>query len=45
MYDPVKRALGVNKESTPLLKCVAGGIVGAMGAATSNPADLLKVRM
>ena len=45
MYDPVKRALGVDKESSPILKCVAGGIVGAMGAATSNPADMLKVRM
>lgn len=45
MFDPVKRALGVNKESNPILKCIAGGIVGALGAISSNPADMLKVRM
>ena len=45
MFAPVKRALGVNKESNPILKCVAGGIVGAMGAISSNPSDMIKVRM
>lgn len=45
LYEPIKRATGVTKESNFIYKFMAGGASGLIGSGLANPADLLKVRM
>jgi len=45
LYEPIKRIMGVTKESSHAWKFLAGGMSGLVGSALSNPADLLKVKM
>lgn len=45
-YEPVKDLLGASNRNSPLYKkIVAGAIVGAVGSATANPTDLIKIRL
>lgn len=45
LYEPIKRTMGVTKESSVALKFAAGSLAGLVGSALANPFDLLKIRM
>ena len=44
-YEPIKRGLGVKKDSSMIWKFMAGSMSGLIGSALANPFDLLKIRM
>jgi solute carrier family 25 protein 14/30 len=45
LYEPIKRNLGVTKESNMAWKFLAGSCSGLIGSTIANPFDLMKVRM
>lgn len=45
MYEPIKRATGVQKDSGLMYKFMAGSLSGLIASGIANPMDLLKVRM
>jgi hypothetical protein len=45
LYEPIKHALGVKKDSWFILKFSAGSLAGAIGSIVGNPFDVLKTRM
>ena len=45
LYEPIKRAAGVKKDSWMISKFLAGSASGLIGSVLANPADLLKIRM
>lgn len=46
LFVPIKSAIGAENASAPTWKLfLAGGLSGGIGAAVSNPTDLLKARM
>lgn len=46
LYEPVKNAVGAGDPNAPFaLRLLAGGISGTVAAATTNPTDLVKVRL
>lgn len=44
-YEPIKRGMGVTKDSSMIWKFMAGSMSGLIGSALANPFDLLKIRM
>jgi len=45
LYEPIKHALGVKKDSWFIMKFTAGSLAGAIGSIVGNPFDVLKTRM
>jgi hypothetical protein len=45
LYDPIKHAMGVNNQSSFLMKFTAGSLAGAIGSIVGNPFDVVKTRM
>lgn len=45
LYDPIKHAMGVTKDSAFFFKFAAGSLAGAIGSIAGNPFDVLKTRM
>lgn len=45
LYDPIKHALNVKKDSPFVFKFAAGSLAGAIGSVAGNPFDVLKTRM
>lgn len=46
LYEPVKTAVGAGDPDAPFsLRLLAGGLSGTVAAATTNPTDLVKVRL
>lgn len=45
LYEPIKRGMGLKKDSSAVYKFIAGGMSGLIGSGLANPADLLKIRM
>lgn len=45
LYDPIKKLMGVKKDSNFFLKFTAGSLAGGIGSLAGNPFDVLKTRM
>lgn len=45
LYEPIKVALGADKNSSFILKFSAGSLAGALGSLAGNPFDVLKTQM
>lgn len=45
LYDPIKKVMGVKKDSNFVFKFAAGSLAGAIGSIAGNPFDVLKTRM
>lgn len=45
LYEPIKRNMGVTKESSIGWKFAAGSAAGLIGSTIANPFDLIKIRM
>lgn len=45
LYDPIKKVMGVKKDSNFIFKFTAGSLAGAIGSIAGNPFDVLKTRM
>ncbi len=45
LYDPIKTAMGVTKDSMFIMKFSAGSLAGALGSVVGNPFDVLKTRL
>lgn len=45
LYDPIKTAMGVTKDSMFILKFSAGSLAGALGSIVGNPFDVIKTRL
>ena len=45
LYEPIKRNMGVTKNSSIFWKFAAGSCAGLIGSTIANPFDLLKIRM
>jgi len=45
LYSPLKRLIGINKDSNFAYKFFAGSIAGAIATIAGNPFDVLKTRM
>ena len=45
LYEPIKRGMGVKKDSSVLWKFLSGSMAGLVASAIANPLDLLKIRM
>jgi hypothetical protein len=45
LYDPIKHAMNVTKDSPFIFKFAAGSLAGAIGSIAGNPFDVLKTRM
>ena len=45
LYEPIKKAMGVKKDSHFLMKFTAGSLAGGIGSIVGNPFDVLKTKM
>ena len=45
LYSPIKKVMGVTKDSNFFFKFSAGSLAGALGSIVGNPFDVLKTRM
>lgn len=45
LYGPIKKAMGVKKDSHFVLKFLSGSAAGAIGSIAGNPFDVLKTRL
>ena len=45
LYGPIKKAMGVGKDSHFLMKFSAGSLAGALGSVVGNPFDVLKTKL
>lgn len=45
LYDPIKHAFNVQKDSPFIFKFASGSLAGAIGSIAGNPFDVLKTRM
>jgi hypothetical protein len=45
LYEPIKRQMGVTKDSNMMWKFLAGSASGLIGSTIANPFDLIKIRM
>lgn len=45
LYEPIKRTMGVTKDSSIVYKFASGSAAGLIASSIANPLDLLKIRM
>jgi hypothetical protein len=45
LYEPIKTAMGVTKDSMFIMKFSAGSLAGALGSVVGNPFDVIKTRL
>jgi hypothetical protein len=45
LYDPIKKAMGINSKSNFFMQFSAGSLAGGIGSLAGNPFDVIKTRM
>lgn len=45
LYDPIKRVMGINNQSSFIMKFTAGTLAGTIGSIAGNPFDVIKIKM